>query len=33
MEKKLVVDEGGNKRTKISSEDIRQALTDISQWF
>jgi hypothetical protein len=30
MEKKLVVDEGGNKRTEISAEDIKQALTDIS---
>lgn len=33
MEKKLVVDEGGNKRTEISDDDIKQAITDISQWF
>lgn len=33
MEKKLVVDEGGNKRTEISADDIKQALTDISQWL
>ena len=33
MEKKLVVDEGGNKRTEIAAEDIKQAITDITQWL
>mmetsp|Transcript_5311 Transcript_5311/g.4904 ORF Transcript_5311/g.4904 Transcript_5311/m.4904 type:complete len:124 (-) Transcript_5311:204-575(-) len=31
--KGIVVDEGGNKREVITSEDIRQALTDLSEWF
>ena len=33
MEKKIVVDEGGNKRQEISQEDIKQALNDITEWF
>lgn len=31
--KKLVVDEGGNKRSAISEEDLKQALNDITEWF
>lgn len=31
--KKFVVDEGGNKRHDITIDDIKQALTDITQWF
>ena len=31
--KKLVVDEGGNRRQTISAEDIKQALNDICEWF
>jgi hypothetical protein len=31
--KKIKVDEGGNKRTEITPEDIKQTLNDIRQWF
>lgn len=31
--KKFVVDEGGNKRQAINSDDIKQALNDLTQWF
>lgn len=31
--KKFVVDEGGNKRTNVTIDDIKQAMNDIIQWF
>jgi hypothetical protein len=31
--RKFIVDEGGNRRLIISPEDIRQALTDLREWF
>jgi len=31
--KKIVVDEGGNKRTEISLDDFISALHDIEQWY
>lgn len=31
--KKFVVDDGGNRRTGITKDDIKQAVNDIVQWF
>lgn len=33
QQRKFTVDEGGNRRHGISSDDLRQALTDLTQWF
>ena len=30
---KFTVDEGGNKRSNISAEDISQTLNDLKEWF